>query len=138
MSEQEDGRRQGELTTGREHELSESGSRSLQENTGRPRTQVGTRTRAPAKVQLRMSRDAALREELPYGVWICADGREVLFNRSYTPIWERRPGERARRANPSEWVQSVEQRWFFNDGCPPWKNARTRAHCEQILDDWWA
>ena len=26
---------------------------------------------------------------LPYGRWRCADGREVLFNRFYEPIWER-------------------------------------------------
>jgi hypothetical protein len=41
---------------------------------------------------------------LPYGIWICADGREVLFNRAYTPIWQRRPGQTAEPADPSERV----------------------------------
>ena len=26
-------------------------------------------------------------KRLPYGRWRCADGREVLFNRGYTPLW---------------------------------------------------
>ena len=27
----------------------------------------------------------------PYGRWTCADGRQVLFNRGYNPIWSWRP-----------------------------------------------
>ena len=30
--------------------------------------------------------------DLPYGRWTCADGRVVLFNRYYEPIWHR-PGD---------------------------------------------
>ena len=26
--------------------------------------------------------------DLPYGMWTCADGREVLFNRFYEPIMQ--------------------------------------------------
>jgi len=55
----------------------------------------------------------------PYGVWTCADGREVLFNRDYTPILERRPGQPVRVANPHEWVFWIHQTWFFNDCTPP-------------------
>jgi RecA-family ATPase len=33
------------------------------------------------------------RDRCPYGKWTCADGREVLFNRSYWPILERRPAQ---------------------------------------------
>jgi RecA-family ATPase len=33
------------------------------------------------------------RDRLPYGRWTCADGREVIFNRSYWPILERRPAQ---------------------------------------------
>jgi len=29
-----------------------------------------------------------------YGLWRCADGREVLFDREYDPIMARRPGGR--------------------------------------------
>ena len=57
---------------------------------------------------------------LPYGKWICADGREVLFNRFYEPIWERPPGGSARRADPEEWVPYQHQEWFFKDRSSPW------------------
>ncbi len=26
---------------------------------------------------------------LPYGCWVCEDGRQVLFNRRYQPLWQR-------------------------------------------------
>jgi hypothetical protein len=55
----------------------------------------------------------------PYGIWTCADGREVLFNRNYIAIWERSPGAAARIANHSEWVPWVTQDWFFNDWTSP-------------------
>lgn len=56
---------------------------------------------------------------MPYGVWTCADGRQVIFNRDYLPIWERRPGELAKEADPTEWVPWTDQVWFFNDGTTP-------------------
>jgi hypothetical protein len=35
---------------------------------------------------------------VPYGMWTCEDGREVLFNRVYAPIAERAsPTSQARR-----------------------------------------
>lgn len=55
----------------------------------------------------------------PYGQWTCADGRRVLFNRHYTPIYERRPGALGRVADHSEWVPWVRQEHFFNDGTSP-------------------
>jgi hypothetical protein len=50
---------------------------------------------------------------LPYGRWICADGREVLFNRYYEPTWER-TGRSAKRADPKEWVPWEKQDYFFD------------------------
>src|SRR5262249_34390848 len=52
----------------------------------------------------------------PYGRWVCANGREVLFNRKYQPILERRPGEAPKPADPTEWVHWVLQEYFFHDG----------------------
>lgn len=79
----------------------------------------------------------------PYGKWTCADGREVLYNRSYRPIWEKYPGQKAQPANRREWVVFVRQEWFFNDGNPPWswtrrrKEAReTRKRINVILSEW--
>lgn len=53
---------------------------------------------------------------LPYGVWTCPDGREVLFNRCYEPIRQRYPGQPPTEADPKEWVPWVHQAWFYRDG----------------------
>lgn len=52
---------------------------------------------------------------LPYGAWTCADGREVLFNRFYEPIWQRSPGAEPTEADPKERVRFIAQRWFYTD-----------------------
>jgi hypothetical protein len=78
----------------------------------------------------------------PYGIWTCADGREVLFNRQYWPILERRPGEKAKPANPNEWIHWVEQDWFFEDVNSPWDRRRWKvaadslARCNRVLAEW--
>ena len=46
------------------------------------------------------TRREAIRWQLPFGRWLCVDGREVLFDRYYSPICERSPGETPRLANP--------------------------------------
>jgi len=38
------------------------------------------------------------RLRVPYGRWVCADGREVIFNREYWPILQRYPGEPVKAA----------------------------------------
>jgi hypothetical protein len=79
----------------------------------------------------------------PYGVWTCADGREVIFNRDYWPILERRPGENAKPANPNEWIGGIRERdYFFDDGNCPWDRrqrraaADTLARCNRVLAAW--
>lgn len=47
-------------------------------------------------------------------MWTCADGREVLFNRRYVPLLERRPGGPVSVADPAEWVPFVRQAWFYS------------------------
>jgi crotonobetainyl-CoA:carnitine CoA-transferase CaiB-like acyl-CoA transferase len=82
-------------------------------------------------------RDARKREHwsatYPYGVWTCSDGREVLFNRRYAPIWQRYPNEWARPAEATEWVSWVRQRWFYNDGTPP---NEAEANIAVALREW--
>jgi hypothetical protein len=52
----------------------------------------------------------------PYGRWTCADGREVLFNRLYEPLWERLDGLAPSPARATEWVPDiVQQIWFYSD-----------------------
>jgi hypothetical protein len=52
---------------------------------------------------------------LPYGMWRCADGRELLYNRFYEPIWQRTGGT-VTAADPKEHVLSIIHRsWFYED-----------------------
>lgn len=53
--------------------------------------------------------------DLPYGLWTCADGREVLFNRFYEPIVQRVFGQPAADADPAERIDFVKQDWFYGD-----------------------
>ena len=65
---------------------------------------------------------------LPYGVWTCADGRQVLFNRYYRAIWQRDAAGSVMAANPDEWVKSETQDYFYNDGTPDKARAAIRAY----------
>jgi hypothetical protein len=77
-----------------------------------------------------------LRHRLPYGKWTCADGREVLFNRDYKPIWQRRPGQPAEAADPTERVPFKTQEWFYEDGKQPWRSKHTEQKCNDVLASW--
>jgi hypothetical protein len=69
----------------------------------------------------------------PYGCWRCTDGREVLFNRRYRPILERRPGQSVRAIAAHQWVLWVQQIWFYNEQTPePVRRQRTNA----VLMQW--
>jgi hypothetical protein len=79
-----------------------------------------------------------LHNNLPFGRWTLADGREVLFNSFEEPLWERRPGAEATAADPHAHVSKVvcaEQ--FYGDAHrhygPEGPSARncTVAYCPQ-------
>src|SRR3954447_16237325 len=78
----------------------------------------------------------------PYGKWTCADGREVLFNRSYWPILERRPGAPVKAADPNERIPYVQQYYFFDDANCPWSRSdlpaaqETVSRINQVLAEW--
>ena len=70
----------------------------------------------------------------PYGIWTTEDGREVLFNRDYQPIWQRRSGEPPEPADRKEWVKGIlSQRWFYKDGTP---ESQKHARGAAILAEW--
>lgn len=51
---------------------------------------------------------------LPYGLWTCEDGRQVLFNRQYQPILTRElRGDTVVLAHPLWWVSWAEQKFFW-------------------------
>jgi hypothetical protein len=54
-------------------------------------------------------------DPLPYGVWTCADGTEVLFSRAYCPMYVRRPGQPA-VPDVKRWVHGIRAtEYFFDD-----------------------
>ena len=78
-----------------------------------------------------------------YGFWTTADGREVLFNRSYWPILEHHPGAPAKAARPSEWVDGIiRSEYFFDDWSAPWRSPKapacraSLANCNRVLAEW--
>src|SRR5262245_4583460 len=76
-----------------------------------------------------------MRQTLPYGIWICDDGAEVLFNRDRKPTWRRTPDGQVAPAHPQQKITYVAQEWFFLDSSPPWRDRRCRKHCEKVLDE---
>jgi hypothetical protein len=83
--------------------------------------------------ELWASRQEFIRWQLPYGIWRCADGREVLFDRDYAPICSRYPGETPKLSNPREWVHWIDQVWLYNDAVPEREKLK-RARAK--LDEW--
>src|SRR5580765_4964173 len=78
--------------------------------------------------------DFIRRNDLPYGIWTTEDGRQILFNRFYEPIWERRDGQAPTPADPTEWIKGpATQHWFYGDEHgDPAKRRRALA----ALKDW--
>ncbi|MEQ8823816.1 MAG: hypothetical protein RIC14_05535 [Filomicrobium sp.] len=72
--------------------------------------------------------------ELPYGIWVCADGTLYLFNRKYQPIWYRAPGAAvAKPANRSERVPFVNQVWLWDDDTDIAHNAEVANAMRKFL-----
>jgi hypothetical protein len=90
----------------------------------------------PPRIQTRKTSRERWVDLVPYGRWVCGDGREVLFNRCYQPIWQRRPGAPAEPANPDEWVPWITQAWFWDDYDHPGRNRKTLTKVNKLLKSW--
>jgi hypothetical protein len=66
-------------------------------------------------------------EELPYGMYVSADNREVLFCRGYWPIWQRQARD--------EWVVWTEQHIFYEPGRWTWRNAGLAAALGTVVHE---
>jgi hypothetical protein len=75
---------------------------------------------------------------VPYGIWHCRDGRQVLFNRFYTPIYERdRPGAPTRAARADEWIPWQRQDEVYVDGdFKPPRRAATMLRINAVMRVW--
>jgi hypothetical protein len=69
------------------------------------------------------------RTSLSYGVWRCADGSEVLFDRRYQPMRRRHPDGHVTAADPAERIPFTEQVWFYNDATSPRVDKATKVRC---------
>ena len=70
---------------------------------------------------------------LPYGLWTCPDGRQVLFNRTYKPIYQRTADGSVSPADLAERVPWASQSWLYNDGTSEY---RKRLNAHQALKEW--
>ena len=66
-----------------------------------------------------------MRLKLPYGIWTTEQGFQVFFNRKYQPIWIKNPSGKVTAADISSRIQDiVSAKYFYNDDCPPYGDAR--------------
>ena len=74
----------------------------------------------------------------PYGKWTCKDGREVLFDRGYSPIYSRRPGQPTELADPEEFVDGIvkSEHYWLDGRTQPEYSAATRRKLDRILREW--
>ncbi|WP_409478690.1 DUF5623 domain-containing protein [Pseudobdellovibrio sp. HCB154] len=82
------------------------------------------------------SAEQPMRRVLPYGLWTCEDGSQVLYNRDYKPIWVKLTNGTVTALETNTWVTYKENEYFFNDSNPPWINKKTLAKCQGILQNW--
>ncbi len=98
------------------------------------RTEGGEVLAHADEVKLSRNRKPLLRDALPYVMFVCADGREVLANRDYMPLWTRAgPGHIARRARPDEWINGIVREFWFWTEKPPHRSRKARAAAEAAL-----
>lgn len=84
----------------------------------------------------RISEAEIMRCRLPYGIWICMNGSQILFNRDYNAIWLKPKEGGVVAIDPDARIIYTEQVFFFNDNNPPWINKRTLEGCIKVLREW--
>ena len=76
---------------------------------------------------------------LPYGIWFCRNGREVLFDRNHCALWQKAPDGTVTKADPGEWVHWIEQDYFYDARTRPRSRkygAATKNKLAAILASW--
>jgi hypothetical protein len=87
---------------------------------------------------LSQKKQEELRERLPYGVYVGADGRETLYNRKYQPMLTRASvNDYPMPLSRDTRIRYVGQAWFYHDGNSPFhvgkEHKATRQRCENVL-----
>jgi hypothetical protein len=74
---------------------------------------------------------------VPYGRWVCADGREFLFNRQYRPILQRAPSQPVAATWFQGWVEGITREdWFWKDPNNPLVNDEALGSVDAVLVEW--
>lgn len=91
-----------------------------------------------ARKQTAAKKFQPMRLSLPYGKWFCENGKEILFNRDYLPIWMKDKAGKVHQIEPDTWVEDiVRSEFYFDDGSTPWKGDKyTFVTCKNILINW--
>lgn len=77
-----------------------------------------------------------MREQLPFGCWLCDDGTEILFDKHHNPLWQRSgPGQPAERATARP-DTIVDERRFYSRETLPWRDSGSLRRCRAVLEDW--
>ena len=77
------------------------------------------------------------RRRLPYGVYYCANGDTVVFDRRYQPRFCRDRNGVVHRDHPGRWVDGIiGHAWFYDDNSSPRVNGETLRRILAIRGRW--
>jgi hypothetical protein len=74
------------------------------------------------------------RQNLAYGQWLIADGATVLFNRAYSPIWQKSAAGDWQPIEGNPRIQNIETtQCFYSDGHPEREKAKLARDAMKAL-----
>jgi hypothetical protein len=90
------------------------------------------------KEQLKLTEFKPRRLVLPYGVWTFKDGRQILFNRDYFPLWIKEPDGAIHSIDPQERVdkESAITQIFYDGQRLSCENSTKKSSSYRILQEW--
>jgi hypothetical protein len=71
---------------------------------------------------------------LPYGWWTEANGCEVIFSRSYCPMFRVHLDGRVTRPDPTAFVDFIMTCWFFDDASSPYRRGKENRFRKKVLE----
>jgi hypothetical protein len=71
----------------------------------------------------------------PYGIWITEDAQQIMFARTYQPMWRRYPNQPARVANPQEWIDWRVCYFLHDDAPSPEHSKRLRQSLLAVVEE---
>jgi hypothetical protein len=74
----------------------------------------------------------------PWAHWRSMDGRMILVDRAYNPIWQRLRNGVVEPADPSEWIKIYDSEYLFDPTKrkPLWQHYESMKRLRAILVEW--